>query len=1324
MLPSSPRSAVDCICEGDTISMLRYYKAQADEQRREIAQAGEAGDGSILARIGLASVLLNRTSLLLRAERWRTALKEVDSVREVLEEIERHDRDLGVYMIKPMLAELRLRFALTSGLALSHLKGRGKGRNAAIDMLHKGLRYAREAEAAGTICSVELIFRIVEEIKHFGASADNSSAASRATTSTLSVTAHTARTPTTGHTHAPAPAPAPAPAQDPAQDPAASTASGHNGASQLAHPPNDSVSSQTHTENRLDLSDAVNTATSDAPRHEACDGFQAENNTGGTISSVPPASSDPSHPVKAPTLLDNDNKDGEEDEKVKKKRKNKKKKKRKARNTSVDSLVSVPALEAVPIKNHSASIEARGLVPSEPKPLTQQQQQLLSVGYMYVNTGRLKDANQVFDALLKDCPSCLGALLGRGSAWALSASAASSAANLAPNVSAEVDEGTAKKMAREAYMRALNDFSSAIKHHPKVADCYKRRGQVLAALGGELNNADAISDITRAIEIQKEESGSDLAKLDADAFQQRGQIHQRQKNYLRALKDLRLAVQIRIASSGGSGSKNAEGQGRKGGDLLATLWNAVGLSLNALGENEAASEAYRHAIKSAGAGGMKEAWCNLGQARRDAGDEEGSEVAFAEALRLDPQLLSALHMRGLLRHGTGRPYAALEDFSRGLVYDPTHDGCRLMAGLVLQSMGGFTEALMHYAKLLQNFPDSGGGKGNSSEPSTSAGLTASATSVHVPSNRTWCYYLAHLSLYFRCILDRSVWVHSLDDEIDPKFKENATKRTPPDETKGHTRVSFTTKKAGDRLTSGNELTDITVEKAQKGTSILVPDWLVKSQAYQTWKVKSASPILPSTISMLNEDVVYRKSILLDDDEMERWYEKPQDTVVSQGVINEKEGNKEEEQMRLASLRQLLPVCDGFGRLVQLQCKGFLANQRQHRQFGMAVVSMAQAARDWWWGSSSGKAADIRGCRVRNYRELMDIAVRWRQVSEPNDPVWWIDKLTPESFGEGFGLQTPLVTGQTHVPRYYPYFSHALSITRELVLEQMILDDNQRDLVRTSTTCKDLYAAVGHKDFWVCTTCARLSEDEEMKSSDGVNVNEHSTILESNRFKHKMSKFVGIYESTEKPSKRTQRKSTPMEGEDLGASLPMEGTRLTLVSHAPEGFEFTIRMPGLPSRYRQYNRECETAFEKVKELATKKMKAEANAGSNSPVTQELVQGVVRGCVTVFFYWVTWAPLTRGSAATGYAVLTALMLAAGVELIAPPPPGLQADWEAILRSRASNFVARIEAEWLGKEDAVRSFKIGSKNEDPLEDLPVVTSTLTTLRHMIECMNVTEY
>ena len=45
-----------------------------------------------------------------------------------------------------------------------------------------------------------------------------------------------------------------------------------------------------------------------------------------------------------------------------------------------------------------------------------------------------------------------------------------------------------------------------------------------------------------------------------------------------------------------------------------------------------------------------------------------------------------------------------------------------------------------------------------------------------------------------------------------------------------------------------------------------------------------------------------------------------------------------------------------------------------------------------------------------WRDMYDTITKWRQISEPNDPVWWVDLLSPEQFREGFGSHTPMITG--------------------------------------------------------------------------------------------------------------------------------------------------------------------------------------------------------------------------------------------------------------------------------------------------------------------------
>lgn len=124
-----------------------------------------------------------------------------------------------------------------------------------------------------------------------------------------------------------------------------------------------------------------------------------------------------------------------------------------------------------------------------------------------------------------------------------------------------------------------------------------------------------------------------------------------------------------------------------------------------------------------------------------------------------------------------------------------------------------------------------------------------------------------------------------------------------------------------------------------------------------------------------------------------------------------------------------------------------------------------------------------------WRDLFDIAVRWRQASEPFDPVWWIDRLTAESFAGGFGLQTPMVrditvttdatqhltaftlhpvveqvSGQAKVVRYYPMFERGFGMMRRLTAEQCPLTDDMREAVLSATTLEELYKIM-KRDYW-------------------------------------------------------------------------------------------------------------------------------------------------------------------------------------------------------------------------------------------------------------------
>jgi hypothetical protein len=386
----------------------------------------------------------------------------------------------------------------------------------------------------------------------------------------------------------------------------------------------------------------------------------------------------------------------------------------------------------------------------------------------------------------------------------------------------------------------------------------------------------------------------------------------------------------------------------------------------------------------------------------------------------------------------------------------------------------------------------------------------SATSINIPTNVTWSYYLYQLCKYCQYRLDTLLHEYYFDNDILSKFKENATKRLP-----------------------------------------------IKNDVDWDTKIYHQNETKNEMKTNENKDVVFRT------------------------ILNSSACPSSSSSYNNRSIQTILKYSARYGKCMQIQSTGFLNNKRQWRQFGISVISIAQEVQKWWSCLDKKEKEETTATSTTStaiptvestipdagrsspngspfsYRDIMDIAVRWRQVSEPNDPVWWIDLLTKESFSNGFGLQTPLVTGHCHVPRYYPYFKQCFNKMKILILKQMVLTIEQRRNVTNSIDCRTLYNAIGNRDFWVCTTCYRLSEqggDDETEEEKGEKKKEE----EEEETALPLSKLVGVYDQSQKSIHHDK--------------LPIEGTRLTLVEHEPNGYEFTIRMPGLPMRYQQYHQE--------------------------------------------------------------------------------------------------------------------------------------------------------
>ncbi len=100
-----------------------------------------------------------------------------------------------------------------------------------------------------------------------------------------------------------------------------------------------------------------------------------------------------------------------------------------------------------------------------------------------------------------------------------------------------------------------------------------------------------------------------------------------------------------------------------------------------------------------------------------------------------------------------------------------------------------------------------------------------------------------------------------------------------------------------------------------------------------------------------------------------------------------------------------------------------------------------------------------------------------------------------------------------------------------------------------------------------------------------------------------------------------------------------------------------------------------------------------------IFQNIVNSLVLGtdsnevldyALTLFYYWVNFVPLARGTSSTGYAVFASILLAVGEELVSGIPRGKQLDWEAILISDPRLFILNVRSWFSARIPTTISYK----------------------------------
>ncbi|XP_020626195.1 tetratricopeptide repeat protein 13-like isoform X2 [Orbicella faveolata] len=315
---------------------------------------------------------------------------------------------------------------------------------------------------------------------------------------------------------------------------------------------------------------------------------------------------------------------------------------------------------------------------------------------------------------------------------------------------------------------------------------------------------------------------------------------------------------------------------------------------------------------------------------------------------------------------------------------------------------------------------------------------------------------------------------------------------------------------------------------------------------------------------------------------------------------------------------LLCKSSTLGPLVQYHADGFLPNVRHHRAMGLAILDVAQVAHKNW---KAGRSSKTNLKKIASWRDMFDVAVKWRRISDPEQPVFWLDLMPEKSVKTGFNFRMNLLRGQLKSVRYSDYFEKIFQFTKTMLQHLYRVNEfNTKEFKRQVEKAK---------------TCRELIQ--VLKQHDTSN------------------QQPGMILSTHVSSSKTG-----------GGTKSLEGLNLSL-SESGSNILFTMDTPTTPSRTAGYHSELDHIWRHL------------NDEMRRPGNKD-VDVVGNDILSLVYYFFNLMPLSRGSSAVAYTVALGLFLAVGRETTGKIPPGKEVDLEAMIGGSVENFTKNVKG-WLG-------------------------------------------
>ncbi|XP_050404456.1 tetratricopeptide repeat protein 13 isoform X2 [Patella vulgata] len=186
------------------------------------------------------------------------------------------------------------------------------------------------------------------------------------------------------------------------------------------------------------------------------------------------------------------------------------------------------------------------------------------------------------------------------------------------------------------------------------------------------------------------------------------------------------------------------------------------------------------------------------------------------------------------------------------------------------------------------------------------------------------------------------------------------------------------------------------------------------------------------------------------------------------------------------VRKLICQAEKLGSITQVKADGFTPNRRLNLAMGIATIHIAQYLETKWKNFKNSKER-------LSWKELYRIAVQYRRLVDPEQPVFWVDTLPEHNTPDGIRSDVNFVRGSVVNLRVMQYFDLVFKLAKTMLEhytgEEAIIYPGLHEDVNNAKTCEDLLMVARKRQinphgFLVSTQVPSTAKSKEDKRLDG------------------------------------------------------------------------------------------------------------------------------------------------------------------------------------------------------------------------------------------------